>query len=270
MVKLLRADLSRMFGGRTFWVCVIMSAALSVINCLTLTPGWEEHTARLILNGGSNSILFMAIFAALFLGTDHSHGTIRNKLIVGSKRSSIYLSSLITVIVGDLLISLAAYVPKIITALFGNRFGMEINEFAFFVIISICAFTAASAIFAMLGMLIVSRSKNTAITIIATFVLVMGAAIIMELLNAPEFVSDFIVTANGIEQTDPEPNPAYIPPGAKRDILTAVNDILPTGQMIQMEMGELHNQNVMPLYSLGVLTIASSAGILVFRRKDLK
>ena len=270
MIKLLRADLSRMFKSKPFWVCVILSAALSVLNCVTLSAGWEEHTSRLILSGGSNSILFMAIFTPLFVGTDYSHGTIRNKLIVGAKRPSIYFSNLLTVIVGDLLIAVAAYLPKVITAFFGESFGMGADEFAACMIISLCAYIAVSAIFAMLGMLIASRSRNIAITIVATFLLVIGAAVILDVLNAPEYVSDFIVTVDGIQQSDPMPNPGYIPPGAKREILTTITDILPMGQMIQMELGELHNQNVMPLYSLGVLTLASAAGIAIFRRKDLK
>lgn len=271
MVKLLRADLSRMFGAKSFWVCAALSAALSVLNCLTLNPGWEEHTARLILSGGSNAVLFMAIFSALFLGTDYSHGTIRNKLIVGSKRTDIYFSALMTAIAGDHVIALAAYIPKIITACFGKTFGMSANEFAFLIIITVCAFISVSAIFALLGMLITSRSKNTAITITATFVLILGAAIIMELLNAPEMVSDYVITAEGgFTQTEPYPNPAYIPPGAKRTILTAVNDVLPTGQIMQMELGELHNMELMPLYSLGVLAVTTAAGAVLFRKKDLK
>ncbi len=259
-----------MIKTNSFWVCVILSFALSLVNCLTLNTGWEEQTARVILNGGSNSVLFMAIFAPLFLGTDYSHGTIRNKLIVGSKRTDIYFANLIAIVVGDLLITLGAYIPKIITACFGKSFGMEADDFALLMVASVCAYISVSAVFTLLGMLIVSRSRNTAITITATFVLILGAAIIMEVLNAPEFISDYEITANGVIQTEPYPNPAYIPSGAKRNILTAVNDIIPTGQIMQMEMGEPHNRELMPLYSLGVLAVTTAAGAVVFRRKDLK
>lgn len=270
MVKLLRADLSHMLKTRCFSVCVILSLALSAVNSLTLNPGWENYTARLFFDGNSNSLLFTAIFAALFLGTGYSNGTMRNKLIIGSKRADIYLSNFITITLGSLVIHLAKFVPTIVTACFGKSFGMDANEFAADLITILFAIVAADAFFALLGMLITSKSANTAITITAVFVLIIGAVIILELLQMPEFVSNFEITENGVTQTDPMPNPAYVPPGAKRDILTAVTDILPTGQIMQMEAGEPHNKELMPLWSLGVLAVTTAAGVAVFRKKDLK
>ncbi len=271
MVKLLRADLAHMWRTKSFWVCVMLSFALSAVNNITLNPGWKEHTARILLDGHSNSIILIAIFASLFLGTGYAHNTVRNKLIIGSGRADIYLSNLVTVILGGLIIALAYMLPSIFTVcVFGNEFGMNEKEFAFNALAIICALTAVCAIFTLLGTLITSKSANTAITITATFALCLGAAVILSLLQQPEFISNYEMTANGMTQTDPTPNPAYIPPGAKRNILTAVNDIIPTGQIIQMETGEPHNAELMPLYSFGVLSVTTAAGMLVFRRKDVK
>ena len=38
--------------------------------------------------------LFMAMFTSLFIGTEYDYGTIRNKIIVGHSRTSIYFSNL--------------------------------------------------------------------------------------------------------------------------------------------------------------------------------
>ena len=40
--------------------------------------------------------ILISIFYSLFLGTEYNDGTIRNKLIVGHKRETIYLASFIT------------------------------------------------------------------------------------------------------------------------------------------------------------------------------
>lgn len=272
MIKLLRADITRMWKTKPFWICVILSLAVSVVNSVGLTPGWEKNTSRILLDGCSNSVLFMAIFAALFLGTDYAHNTIHNKMIIGSRRLDIYFSELITVTLGGFLIALAELAPTLFTVCaFGKSLGMETNEFAFNMFIIFCALVAVNGIFTLFGMLISSKSANTAITITVTFVLIIGAAVIMSMLSQPETVTYHEITENGASgNTVTEPNPTYIKPGLKRNILTAVNDILPTGQIMQMETGGLHNKELMPLYSLGVLAVTTAAGVVVFRRKDLK
>lgn len=270
MVKLLRADLAHMRKSRSFWVCVILSFTLSVVNIITANPGWEEQTSRIILDGTSNSVVFMSIFAALFLGTGYSDNTIRNKLIIGSKRADVYFSSLITITIGGLLIHLAKIIPTAVAACFGKSFGMDTDKFSIIMITIIIAMVAISAVFTLLGMLITSKSANTAITITSSFVLIMVAAIIISLLTQPEFYPSYEITADGVTQMRYEPNPGYIKEGTARNILTAVNDILPTGQLLQIETGEPHNSELMPLYSLGVLAVSTAAGVVVFRKKDIK
>lgn len=251
---------------------MILSAALSVVNCCWEaigTAGWEYRTANLFTSGNANSMLFSAIFISLFLGTDYSNGTIRNKLMIGSTRTRIYLSNLVTTAAGGLLIAAARCIPCAVTACFGKEFGMSEDEFIFKMSIVVCAIAAMSAIFTLLGMSITSRSANAAVTITSAFVLILGSAIIMSILEQPEYISVYEATENGITLTDPRPNPAYVS-GTKRGVLTTVNDVLPSGQVMQMEAGVLHNKELMPLYSLGAIAVTTAAGAVVFRKKDLK
>lgn len=276
MIKLLRADLTRMRKTKGFWVCVIISFVLSVLNSFifVIDIRTAENTANNILYGTTNSLVLIAVFIALFLGTDYSQNTIRNKMIIGSNRTLIYLSNSVTVTIGAFAISLAEDIPAIAAAFFGKSFGMTANEFAFRMFIAVCAVIAMSAVLTLLGMLITAKSANTAISIVATFVLALGAAIILDFLNQPEYLSyAAFVTNDGeeiVDESDSTPNPMYIKPGVKRDILTAVNDVLPTGQVMQLETGSLHNKELMPLYSFGVLAVSTAVGVVVFRRKDLK
>ena len=250
----------------------MLSLALSEVNCIgnARLIGWEHRTAEMFLSGAANTMLFSAIFASLYLGTDYSNGTIRNKLIIGSKRTDIYFSNLVTTAAGGLLIASVQWMVCAVFACFGKELGMDAGELLFQMFIIVCAIISISAVFTLLGMLINSKSTNTAITITAAFVILIGGAIIMNLLAQPEFITTYVMDENAASEDTVIPNPAYIPPGAKRDILTAINDIVPMGQMIQTEDGELHRPELMPFYSFGVLTVTTAIGTVVFRRKDLK
>lgn len=271
-MKLLRADIARLWKSKSFWVCAILSFAISAINIITdgvVSDSWRDNTYMLMMGGNSNILLLVCIFTPLFIGTDYSNGTIRNKLTVGATRLNVYFSNLITIAAGGLLIAAAGWLPNIVGICFGRTFGMGAGEFMFRMLIIVLAIIAMGSIFTLLAMLIASRSANTAVSITGAFVLIIGAAIILNLLSQPEFISGYELTLEGISQTEPEPNPFYIS-GTKRQFLTAVNDILPSGQLIQIESNELHNEYAMPLYSLGVLTVTTAAGSVLFRKKDLK
>ena len=57
----------------------------------------QTQTINRIDNGFFGCALFigivMAVFCSLFIGTEYSEGTIRNKIIIGQKRGAVYLSN---------------------------------------------------------------------------------------------------------------------------------------------------------------------------------
>ncbi|MBD5129753.1 MAG: ABC transporter permease subunit [Ruminococcaceae bacterium] len=247
---------------------------LDITNFLTsysVDPECVKKLGAELMSHCSNVLLFIAIFAALFLGTDHSNGTIRNKLIIGHKRFEIYFSNLITAAVGGLILIAAEWSVVLITGFcLGGEIGMPAEEMLLKMLICISAVIALSAIFTLLGMLFTSKSTIITITLVMTFVLVIGAAVIESILAEPEYVTSFEMMTDGVvTQGEAEPNPLYVS-GAKRGVLEAVNDVLPSGQMMQMEIGTLRSAELMPLYSLGVIAVSTAVGVLVFRRKDLK
>lgn len=274
MTRLLNANFARLWKTKSFWVCLILAFGVGLANFLTsysVQPECAERLGANMLSNSSNIMFFASIFAALFLGTDHSDGTIRNKLIVGHKRHNIYLSNLITTAAGGLLIMTVSWTVVLITGLcLGGKIGMPAGELALKMLICIGAIIAISAIFTLLGTLLSSKSTIVTITLVSTFVLLIGAAVIESLLDQPEYVQSYEMTVNGeVVQTDPQPNPMYIG-GVKREILKTVNDVLPSGQLMQMEMGLGRHAELMPLYSLGVLAAFTAVGASVFRKKDLK
>lgn len=274
MVRLLKANFARLWKTKSFWVCMIISVGLCLGNFLTSYSVNTECVKKLgaeITSDGSNLLLFISIASALYLGTDYSCGTIRNKLIIGHTRSKIYSSNLITTAVGGLMLLAAVWLVVFVTGMcLGGEIGMPAGELALDILICIGAVISISAIFTLLGMLFSSKSTIVTITLVSTFVLIIGAGVIESLLAQPEYVQGYEMTVDGsVVQTEPMPNPVYVS-GIKRDIMMAVNNVLPSGQMMQMEIGSVRVPELMPLYSLGVLTVVTAVGALVFRKKDLK
>lgn len=274
MLKLLRADFARLWRTRSYWVCVIASSALCTLNLVwdyIFNKSVVQNLERFFMNDSSNIMLFAAIFSALYIGTDHSCGTIRNKLIIGRPRSRIYLSNLIVASSGALSIRVISWIGEALFGLIaGGNIGIPAGRLALLMTVSAFSIISACSIFTFIGMIISSKSSGTVISIVTIIALIIGGAIIMSLLNQPELTWDYIHNPEGGWMvTEPYPNPMYIS-GALRDVLTAINDVLPGGQAIQLEMGEPHEPQLMPLYSIGVIAALTASGLALFRKKDLK
>ena len=106
MNKLLQANFSRLFRDKVFRIsCVVMAlagAGLPLAHYLDKRNNGENWTAD------STCFVFaflapilLSLAAALFVGSEYSDGTIRNKVIVGHRRPAIYLSAFVTCGGGD-------------------------------------------------------------------------------------------------------------------------------------------------------------------------
>ena len=118
MTKLLSANLLRLWKNNTFWcslgVCVGLGA-LAALGEFRFQVGMgadlslpEVAQAKALLEGQFfEYAAFIGILAAefisLFIGTEYSDGAIRNKIVVGRSRLSIYFANLITGFAASLL-----------------------------------------------------------------------------------------------------------------------------------------------------------------------
>ena len=101
MTKLLSANFFRLKKNKCFWVCMIFMLAAGVFfPVMRYVDMQKSGTVNTLDNGFFACALFIgvlaSVFCSLFIGTEYSDGTIRNKVVVGQKRSAIYLSNLIT------------------------------------------------------------------------------------------------------------------------------------------------------------------------------
>ena len=109
MSKLLTAGFSRVFKKKTFYICLIIMAVNGVLNALSIYSdkalGYNSTLDSIFFEYVPFIPILMSVFCALFIGTEYSDGTMRNKIVSGHKRSTIYLSNFIicAAVTGDLI-----------------------------------------------------------------------------------------------------------------------------------------------------------------------
>lgn len=251
MSKLLRANFARLWKSRAFWVCIIFQIFLAAIDFLSAYFISEEKTFVLSRQFfiGSYIMIFLSVFITSFICTDYSCKTIRNKLIVGQTRAAVYFSNFAAALVGSFVI-IAAYwaVMSALAFSLGVEMGMPLNEFCFLFWAQIAAVTALVSLYVLLSELVTSKSKAVTAALISSFVLSIVYPAMKEM-----YIEFNVQAARAVS----------------KGISVFFTDIMPSGQLVQMETGE-DIQGIFPIYSLAVAAVSTAVGVLIFRRKDLK
>lgn len=275
MNKLLSANLCRFKRDRIFWICflamLVYAAASMVGNCyqaLRDTSLFEYKLDMFYFVYALPIGLLIAVFVSLFLGTEYSDGTIRNKLIVGHTRRDIYLANLFTNIVGGILLLLAGLLGGLCGIPFLGTWKMG-NMVLVFLLVNVMCMAAYAAVFSLLGMLCSNKAISAVLSILLFLGLMVAAFNLYYRLAEPEVVNGLIITQEGMQMGEPEPNPRYLT-GIKREICQFVMDFLPTGQCIQMEELTVVHPVRMILSSVIIVLVTTLGGIAAFEKKDLK
>ena len=281
MTKLLRADFARLWKNKVFWIGI---ASMFIWPTIMLIAGYRTSLStgyvRTLdgfffqyapLIGG-----FCAVFTSLFLGTDYSDGTIRNKIAVGHFRHSIFFANLTISAAASMLMN-ATWVLTMLTIgtlLFG-WFSSGTSIVLIYLGISIFMLFAFATIFTTVGMLNQSKANGAVIALLVFLGILFCGSYVDNRLNEPEMYSGGIVITDTLDSPatvqlgEPTPNPDYIQ-GSKRKLFEFLVGFLPTGQGIRMSYMKLEHLPLLPLYSLFIAVIATLVGVSSFRRKDIK
>lgn len=278
MHKLLAAGFSRLWKNKPFWLGMIFLPGIIMLNLFTnyhdMMLGYFHSPldsylyAAYMLSG-----IFTAVWAALFLGTEYSDGTVRNKLICGHSRTAVYLSSLVICFVSSLLVCLASVLVTFAVGI--PLFGLPQSPLPAIVVTygyGILMTAALSGLFTLLAMLITSKPLSSVVCTIGIFTLFFLTTMIINRLDAPEMITgiyELSVDGSVIPQ-EPVPNPRYLS-GTARTVHEFLRDLLPTGISMQLGMtGSLQHPLQSCLLALLVTAGTTAGGILAFHKKDLK
>lgn len=208
---------------------------------------------------------------ALFVGSECSDGTMRNKLIVGHKRCNIYLSKLVVCVTAGILLCAAYLVPHTCFGLLLlGGFKTAFVKLLLYMGLNFMLVAAFAALLALIAMLCQNKAYSTAGCILLVFSLLFAGVRITSALNEPEYYSGYSYTENGITiSEEAERNPNYLS-GAKRQFYEFLRDFTPGGQAIQLANMDAGNPGMLALYDAVILIAAAGCGIFAFRRRDLK
>ena len=277
MRKLLRANFSRLFRDKLFYIlCAVMLAAgagIVVIHYFDNLANGENWTPDSTCFTYAYLVpIMLSLLTALFVGSEYSDGTIRNKLAVGHRRSAVYLSNLITCAAAGLLLCAAYAVPHTcLSAALLGEFDSAPSALILRAGVSLALTAAFAAVFVLIAMLCQNKAYSTAGCILLVFALLFSGVRLCSALNEPEYRSGYSYTESGVTAAEePEPNPHYLN-GAKRQAVDFLYDFTSGGQVIQLgSAAEVENPAILALYDGIILLAATVCGTVIFRRRDLK
>lgn len=259
MLKLLRADAYHMFCKKWFMLCSLGMMALAVLFCILQATAMDYVVAldRVIFLPTSFIGVAVAALVAIVSGEDFSDGVVRNKIISGADKASVYLSHLIV----NAAACLAVYLVTTLLAyglglnLFENN--VPVGKFLAFLGLGALTCIAYASSFTMITMLIGSKATAVAVSMGIAFIMLFLGIYTNAVLAAPQYKDGVL-------------NPRYLDNEALRRVYEWVHDINPTGQMAQLS--QMNCNSPVRYVSAAVLSalLTTLLGCLIFRRKDIK
>lgn len=286
MNKLILAEFVRMFKSTVFKIFLIFPIALGL---LTIFMRWTDikmnpdtyaklgaeysNADGLLFVGGLYIIFAIAVFISIFVGTEYSDGTIRNKIIVGHTRQNIYFSKFIVCAVADVTIHLLYILVVLIFGylIFGGT-SFTAAKLLFLTFLSVSAILAVTALLLFISMSIQSKAGGAVVCLLAVIIMLFSALTIQYKLSEPEYYEGYTLIDEETGETtkyEREKNPRYIT-GRQRRVYEFLNNSIPASQFYQIIMLETDKPKIIVLADFALIIVVTGAGIAIFRRKNLK
>lgn len=277
MRKLITANFHRFSKDRFSWCVVGIIVILSLVNVFNSARSFEAMAARgyamslddYYFNQAPLIGAFLALLISMFLGTEFSEGTIRNKLCIGHKRNEIFLSNFISCAFASIV--LTAVWLLISALLFGmiEPLEMGVSDFVGCIFVAMGFAVSFAALYTVIG----SLSSNKAMTIIYAFavfiVFVMAASALYDRLCEPEMNEGMTLVGTQLVAMEPTPNPLYLS-GTIRTVCEVALELLPTGQALLLSDVAIEHPARAVALSVVFTTVTLLVGGMLFKKKDIK
>lgn len=254
MNKLLKIMGCRMIRDKAFLIAVTVTLVLSLYISLTNAPvmaEWAKTDPNVSLEDCYYNLvpllgLVYASFVSLFLSSEYSDGTLRNKLIAGHSRTAVLMSFFLISFAGCLIITFAWLIGSLPGLFYFDGFSFGWKMYAVNACVALCCALLYAAVFTMMSLLVPNKMFSAVASLVLWFIMLFAGSSIVN-----------IISASDID-------------GINLIILNAFSHVLPTCPAIQMSNNEYGNSliDIIPMLVLTVIVLF--AGSAAFKKKDLK
>lgn len=279
MTNLLNAGFSRLKKDKVFRIVailVILATSLMTMQAIGSHGGDFRNGIPMnkmedyFFNQAPLMGMLTAVFVSLFWGTEYSDGTIRNKLVIGHRRESVYLSQFTVCLCANLLF-LGLWFLCASPMHFGiGPMEMGWTGFLNYAAVAVCFTTAFTAVFTLISALVTNKAYSVVIALALWMFLQMSASGIYDRLCEPEIRAPHMMLLDGeMVMIEASPNPLYIG-GSLRLVLELILEFLPTGQTLLVNCVDLEHPIRCILLALAFTGLMLFIGIRMFRKKDIR
>ncbi len=276
MANLISSGLARLWRSRVLWICaavMFISALSSMIGSYFDALKFEHEGFRF------DSIFFSSlpfvpivssVFSALFMGNEYASGAVRNKIISGYSRYGICLSYFFINWFASMLIMLAWGLGGLIGFPMSNGSVIGAGEIAYYLFFAVISISAMSAILTLAENLISEKiALSAVVSVLLPIILVTLGGILYSMLCEPEMASSAAIVNGEFQIAPPAPNPNYVS-GFERDLFEFIVDADPMAQAAVISNLDVQRPVRMIVCSLCIIAVSLAAGLIFFKRKNLK
>lgn len=278
MRKLMYANFARLWRSNSFW---LISGLMLCWGGFAYVLMFVNRERLGIIDISSNAYFFqgnlclgvaLAVFSALFVGTEYSDGGFRNKVSVGHKRFPIYFANLVLCSIVGVLFLAAFWLGAMIVGLplIGLEVLTQLDKPAWGIFCSCMASISYSGLFCLIAMLDNAKIRSIVISLLMAFFLVFGGFATYNGLSQPELITRMETNEAGqLEIQENIPNPKYLSE-SERLVYQCLDVILPSGLALRPIMPDADYSVSLPISSLGVTGLLTLLGTAIFRKKDIR
>ncbi|MBP3539659.1 MAG: ABC transporter permease subunit [Oscillospiraceae bacterium] len=278
MRNLLAADFARLRRNKSLWLICILYGLFSLVLSISGSASAAQMAARGYVVYAEEYFyaavpglgVLLGVFTSIFLGTEYSDGTLRNKLIAGRSRAAVYLSGFAASFAAGLLLLifwlLGASASLFLSDLpFENGYG----EVVLAILALVGSMAAFAAVYALIGRLSSGKTRALIISLAVFFVFMLVASGLYDRLSEVEFTGGMMMDGRQFIEVPRAPNPLHLS-GRARTYCEIAMEAVPFGLHAMLNNSEpIHPLRQLVIF-LVLTLLVNLVGVGIFKKKDIK
>ena len=270
MIKLLKAGFFRLKKDVIFWLFIFLTIGMAGFTLFRYLSNEGVYLDKILNEFIMYIGLFIALFVSIFVGKEYGQGIIRNKIIVGHSRISIFLSNLIISIVVSLLCELIYLIIVFLIGipLFGQM-QMSFSQFAIVLLNTALVIISFCSIYNFITMICSEITISISICIILFVAMFVAQAALGFTANSRKYIEHAFWDNGNKYIISQEPDPNYPGDEEVKQARTLYLSI-PQGQAMKIGGNDLTYSAQMAISSIILIGVVNIVGVCIFSKKELK